>query len=147
MIVSLISIAINYFTAYTLIHGTGLGHAGLALSTSAVAIFGAVALFAILRQRISGVHGKALANSIWKITLASAIMGGAVWLSSQAVRQWLGTARLGRLADLGISIPLGLLVFYGACRLLRVAELDLATRALAAPLMRRLNAAGLRNSS
>ncbi len=90
MIVSLISIAVNYATASMLLRGTGLGHAGLALSTSAVAIFGAVALFAILRKRIGGINGRALLNSIWKITLGSAVMGGAVWVSSHGVQQWLG---------------------------------------------------------
>ena len=138
MIISLISIAVNYGTAFALLHGTSLGHAGLALSTSAVAIFGSVALFAILRPRIGGIHGRALANSIWRIILASAIMGGAVWMSSHMVRIWLGAGKLGRLADLVISIPFGLVVYYGACRLLRVAELDLATRALAGPILRRL---------
>jgi putative peptidoglycan lipid II flippase len=139
MLISLISIAINYATASMLLSGTGLGHAGLALSTSAVAIFGAVALFAILRKRIGGIHGVALLNSIWRITLASAVMGGAVWLSSREIENWLGVARLGRIVDLGISIPFGLIVFYGACRLLRVTELDLATRALAGPILRRFH--------
>jgi putative peptidoglycan lipid II flippase len=138
MIISLISIAINYATASLLLRGTGLGHAGLALSTSAVAIFGAVALFAILRKRIGGIHGRALLSSVWKITLASAVMGGAVWLSSRELENWLGVARLGRIVDLAISIPFGLIVFYGACRLLRVAELDLATRSLVSPILRRL---------
>ena len=138
MIISLISIAINYATASLLLRGTSLGHAGLALSTSAVAIFGAVALFAILRKRIGGIHGRALLNSVWKITLASAVMGGAVWLSNRELENWLGVARLGRIVDLAISIPFGLIVFYGACRLLRVAELDLATRSLVSPILRRL---------
>ncbi|HTA66763.1 MAG TPA: murein biosynthesis integral membrane protein MurJ [Bryobacteraceae bacterium] len=138
MIISLISIAINYATASLLLRGTGLGHAGLALSTSAVAIFGAVALFAILRKRIGGIHGKALLNSVWKITLASAVMGGAVWLSNRELENWLGVARLGRVIDLAISIPFGLVVFYGGCSLLRVAELDLATRSLISPILRRL---------
>jgi len=138
MIISLISIAINYATASILLRGTGLGHAGLALSTSAVAIFGAIALFAILRKRIGGIHGRALLNSIWKITLASAVMGGAVWLASRELENLLGVGRLGRIVDLAISIPLGLLVLYGACRTLRVSELDLATRSLAGPILRRL---------
>jgi hypothetical protein len=55
-------------------------------------------------------------------------------LSSRLLESWLGGSRLGRLADLAISIPIGVLVFYGACRVLRVAELELAGRALAAPL-------------
>jgi putative peptidoglycan lipid II flippase len=138
MIVSVISIAINYVTASLLLRGTSLGHAGLALSTSAVALFGAVALFAILRRRVGRIHGRALLNSVWKIILASAVMGGAVWLTSHGIQEWLGISKLARLVDLGISIPFGLIVFYGSCRILRVAELDLATRSLAGPILRRL---------
>jgi putative peptidoglycan lipid II flippase len=138
MIISLVSIAINYATASILLRGTGLGHAGLALSTSAVAIFGAIALFAILRKRIGGIHGRALLKSIWKITLASAVMGGAVWLASRELENLLGVGRLGRIVDLAVSIPLGLVVLYGACRTLRVTEIDLATRSLVGPILRRL---------
>src|SRR5579862_9408486 len=138
MIISLISIAVNYVTASLLLRKTTLGHAGLALTTSAVAIFGAVALFAILRPRIGGIYGRDLAISILKITFASAIMGGAVWLSSHAVQHWMGQGRLARLADLVVSIPIGLLIFYGSCRAVRVPELELATRSLVGPILRRL---------
>jgi putative peptidoglycan lipid II flippase len=137
MLISLISIAVNYITAAVLLRSTSLSHAGLALSTSTVAIFGAVALFAILRKRIGGIYGRNLANSIWRITLASGVMGCAVWLSSHRIEAWLGTSRLGRIADLAVSIPVGLVVFYAACRVLRVTELDLATRSLAGPILRR----------
>lgn len=138
MIVSLISIAVNYVTATVLLRSTSLGHAGLALTTSAVAIFGAVALFAILRGRIGGIYGRALASSIIKITAASAIMGSAVWLSSQGVQHWMGIGRLARLLDLSLSIPFGLVIFYAACRVLRVSELELASRSLAKPILARL---------
>ena len=37
-----------------------------------------------------------------------------------------------------VSIPLGLLVFYGACRALGLPEIDLAIRAFTAPVQRRL---------
>jgi len=137
MIISLISIGVNYFTATLLLRSSGLGHAGLALSTSAVAIFGSIALFIILKNRIGGIYGRSLAGSVLKITAASAVMGAAVWLSSHAAQLWFGIGRWARLADLSFSIPFGLLVFYGACRLLRVSELDLATRALAGPILRR----------
>jgi putative peptidoglycan lipid II flippase len=103
-----------------------------------VAIFGAVALFAILRARIGGIYGRNLARVFWRITLASVVMGGVVWLSSHAIQSWIGISRLGQLSDLAVSIPVGSLVFYGGCRLLRVSELDLATRALAGPILRRL---------
>jgi len=141
MIISLISIGVNYFTASLLLSRTNLSHAGLALSTSTVAIVGAVALFMILRSRIGGIYGRSLAASIAKISLASAVMGGAVWLSSYGVRHALGVSRLERIVDLAVSIPCGLLVFYAACRILRVSELDLATRSLAGPILRRLRSA------
>ena len=138
MIISLISIAVNYGTASFLLTSTHLGHAGLALSTSTVAIVGAVALFVILRGRVHGIEGRSLAASIGKISLASAVMGGAVWMSSRGVQHWLGIGRLARLVDLAVSIPLGLVVFYFVCRIAKVSELDLATRALAGPILRRL---------
>jgi putative peptidoglycan lipid II flippase len=130
MLVSLLSIAVNYFTASLLFRHTGLGHAGLALSTAAVATFGGIALFVILRNRVGGIYGRNLMESIWKIVVASAVMGAAVLLSSHGIEGWLGVARPGRLVDLAISIPLGLAVFYAACRVLRVSELELAARAL-----------------
>ncbi len=138
MLISLTSIAVNYVTASLLLRKTSLGHAGLALTTSAVAIFGAIALFAILRPRIGGIYGRDLGISILKITLASAVMGGAVWMSSHGIQHWLGQGRLARLTDLALSIPFGLLVFYGSCRVVRVAELELATRSLLVPILRRL---------
>jgi putative peptidoglycan lipid II flippase len=138
MLISLISILVNYITASLLLRTSGLGHAGLALTTSAVAIFGAVALFALLRARIGGIYGRDLGRSILKITLASAIMGVAVWLSSHGIQLWLGLGRIARLVDLTLSIPLGLVVFYAAARLLKVSELELATRSLAGPLAKRL---------
>src|SRR5260370_6892764 len=79
MIVRILSILVNYGVAATMLQAIGLGHAGLALSTSAVAIFGAVALFLILRKRIGGIHGRALFDSLWRISVASAAMGGVVW--------------------------------------------------------------------
>lgn len=138
MIVSVISIAVNYATAATMLEAIGFGHAGLALSTSAVAIFGAVALFIILRNRIGGIYGRDLLNSLWRITAASAAMGAAVWSSSRLMQSWLFESALTHLADLAVSIPLGLAVLYAACRLLRVSELELATRSIVDPVLRRL---------
>jgi putative peptidoglycan lipid II flippase len=137
MFVSLACIGLNYITAIYLLRDTSLGHAGLALSTSVVAVFGAVALFLILRKRIGGIYGRNLAASIWKITAASAVMGAAILLSSHGIESWLGVHRLARLIDLAISIPLGLMIFYAICRILRVSELELAARALVNPVARR----------
>jgi putative peptidoglycan lipid II flippase len=138
MLVSLGSIGINYLTAFTMIRVAKLGPAGLATSTSVVALFGFLALFAILRNRIGGVHGRELAAGIAKVTLASLVMGGVVALSSHEMEKWVGISQLARLCDLAISLPLGLGVFYAMCRFLGVDELDIAIRAFAAPIRRRI---------
>ncbi len=138
MWISLFSIAINFGAATMLLTGTTLGHAGLALSTSLVAWCGSIALFAILSRRLGGIHGGALFTSFWKILSASVAMGIAVLASSHGVGVWLGVRKLANVVDLAISIPLGVAVFYAACRLLRVSELELAGKSLFAPLTRRL---------
>jgi len=138
MLVSLVSILVNLAAASTMVKLAGLGHLGLALSTSAVALFGSAALFILLRKRIRRVHGGALAASVVKILCASAGMGLACYLSSRGVHHWLGARKIAQIADVVISIPLGTLVYYALCRAMRVAELEAVWGALAVPLARRL---------
>jgi putative peptidoglycan lipid II flippase len=137
MLVSLGSIVINFATAATMVRFAGLGHAGLALSTSAVALFGFFLLFEILRRRIGGVYGRELAGGIGRVLIASLVMAAAIALSSHGMERWLGVSQLARLADLAVSIPIGLLVFYGMCRALGVDEVDMAIRAYTRPVSRR----------
>jgi putative peptidoglycan lipid II flippase len=121
MLVSAASVAVNFVAAKALL--PGLGHTGLALATSLVALFGTGALFAVLRVRIGGVYGRALAASVMKISAASAAMGAVCARSSSAVHGWLGASRSADMADAAISIPLGFAVFCAVCALLRVPEL------------------------
>jgi putative peptidoglycan lipid II flippase len=138
MIVSLLSIGINYATASLMIRVAGFGPAGLAMSTSVVALFGFVVLFAILRKRIGGVYGRELMAGLSKVVHASLVMGAVVAGSTYLVERWLGISSMARLGDLAISIPLGCAVFYGMCRAMGVGELDLAIGAVVSPLRRRL---------
>ena len=140
MLVSLGSILVNYLAASSMIRLTGLGHAGLALSTSTVALFGFVVLFAVLRKRIGGVHGRVLAVQIGKVALASAEqLGAVIFALTRGMRDvGLGVSQMARLADLAVSIPAGLAVYYGACRMLGLAEIDAVIRAFTGPIRRRL---------
>jgi hypothetical protein len=45
-----------------------------------------------------------------------------------------------RLCDIGIGVPAGAAVIYVLCRLMRVEELAMATRALGEPILRRFPA-------
>lgn len=138
MLVSLASILINYAAASTMIRLAGLGHAGLALSTSAVALFGFLVLFGILRGRIGGIYGRALAAQLGKVAIASLAMAAVVAASSHFMSTRLGVSQFGHLADLAVSIPLGLGAYYAACRWLGVSDIDMAMRAFTAPIRRRL---------
>jgi putative peptidoglycan lipid II flippase len=138
MIVSTCSIAINLGAVLTLLGVAGFGHAGLALSTSAVAIFSSMALFLVMRSRIGGIYGRNLWRTFSRVSVASLLMGGVVWLLSSGINGALGTSKVARLIDLAVSIPVGILVLYLACRLLHVSELDAALRAVLGPLQRRI---------
>jgi putative peptidoglycan lipid II flippase len=138
MVISIFSILINYLTAVTLTRAFGFGHAGLALATSAVALFGFLVLFTILRGRLGGVYGRELVAGFAKVAVASAAMGGAVFFVSREMERWLGTSQMAHRADLAVSLPLGVGVFYVACRAMGVTDLDMAFRAVLAPVRRRL---------
>jgi len=138
MAISFASIAINFVVAYSMIHFAGVGHAGLAISTSAVAIFNALALLVVIRFRIGRIHGRGLLESILKIAVASAVMGAVIWLSSHEIGAFIGHGRKARLVDLIVSIPVGLVVLYSVARALKIAELELAVLSIAGPLRRKL---------
>lgn len=140
MLVSVASIAVNAGLAYTLIHAVKLGHAGLALSTSCVALLSFLLLFWCMMAKIGGIHGRRLRGVILKVSTASLLMGSVVWVSSTVITGQLGQHVFGRIVDLAVSIPLGLGVLYWACRSMKVEELEMASRALGGPILRRFSA-------
>jgi putative peptidoglycan lipid II flippase len=134
---SIASVVVNYVLNQTFLHVLGWGHAGLAFSTSLVAIVNFVALILFLRRKIRGLEGRRLARSFLSCGASSLAMAAVVAASSWLWRHTLGVSFLGRLADLAVSIPLGLVVLYFACRALRVEELELALQAILGRLRRR----------
>ncbi|MBL8236378.1 MAG: murein biosynthesis integral membrane protein MurJ [Bryobacterales bacterium] len=136
MYISLISIATNYFIVSNMTQVHAFGHAGLALSTAAVAISGAIAQFIILRNRVGGIYGRALFSSVMKITFAAAVMSFGVWAAAWLAGQIQPVGRGRYLATLALAIPTGLALYYYTCRTLKIEEMDLAVTALAKPLER-----------
>jgi putative peptidoglycan lipid II flippase len=136
MLVSIASIGVNFAVAASLVKVAGLGHAGLALSTSAVALFGAAILLVALRHRAGPIGGGALVSGAARVLLASAAMGVVCWTSSRAIHHALDSAKAAQLVDVAVSIPLGVTVFYVLARALRVPELDATADTVLAPLAR-----------
>lgn len=136
MLVSAVNIAVNFVTAWVLLRRLDLGHEALAYATSAVALFGALTLFWLIRRKLSGIEGRAMVGSLTRMSVAALAMGAAVWAISHVIHQNWGDSRGARLADLAISIPAGAAVFYLACRWMRVPELELAMSSVSGPLRR-----------
>jgi putative peptidoglycan lipid II flippase len=139
MIASLLSVAVNFAAATLLVKHTSMGHAGLALSTSLIALSSFVLLFLVMRGRIGGVYGRALRTSVLKVIAAAAAMGLLVYFVSQWIQTTMSAGKLAYLAELGVCIPLGAAAYYAVCRWLQVDELEMATQALAGPLRKRMS--------
>lgn len=138
MMVSFASIAINFAVAFIMIRYLRLGHSGLALSTSAVALFNFAVLAFLIRRRVGGIEGRALLRSFLKIAAASLLLAGVTGASNYWVHSFAGASHLSQLLSLLFSIGLGAAAFYSACLLLRVEELEAAEEALVRPLLRKL---------
>jgi putative peptidoglycan lipid II flippase len=73
MLVSIVSIGVNLGLNWLLVRRLGLGHVGLALSTSAVALGNCALLYVFLRRRIGPLGGR-LGTTLARIVLAAAAM-------------------------------------------------------------------------
>jgi putative peptidoglycan lipid II flippase len=124
MLVSMASVAVNFAASYGMVKWAGIGHAGLALSTASVAVFGALVLLAVLQRRLAGIGLRKLASSGGKIAVSAALMGAVCKLSSWLVHAAMGARSHVALVDVAISIPLGVAVFYGTARAWHVEELE-----------------------
>ena len=136
MLLGLCSIAVNYAAASATMRFTKLGHAGLALTTSTVAIFSFAGLFWILRNRVGGIHGRELFSSTSRIAVAAMGMGMALTLIVLSLERAMGFTFWASAVRTAVCVPVGAAVFYWACRALHVAELDLAVSGILAPLQR-----------
>jgi len=131
MMISLISIVTNYTFNYLLVRKFGFGHRGLALSTSLVALFNFLALLALMRRKIGGVEGARILDSLMRVGAASFVMSIACFFSYKTLIELIGSSGLRvQLANALIPVILGVIVFFAVCKLLRVAELEMAVRAV-----------------
>lgn len=152
MLISLVSIGVNavagfFFRALFSNFGvtpatpSGYGHAGLALSTSCVALVNFFALIFFMRRRIQRLEGRRILSSFVRIALASAALSLASYFSYHWLFSITGGRGLGaRLVEALVPMCVGGVVFFAVARLLRVEELNQAIQAVAGRFMRRRGA-------
>jgi putative peptidoglycan lipid II flippase len=116
MYVTIASVVVNAGTDYLFAITFGMGPAGLALSTSTVALCNFFLLLALMRRKIGRIEVSALLRSFVKVAVASAVMSAAAY----------GMHRLcefNRYVDMFASMAVAVIVFGAVCKLLRVTEL------------------------
>jgi putative peptidoglycan lipid II flippase len=136
MLVSLGSIAVNY-AMNSLLVGP-FGHVGLAFSTSAVALVNFLLLALFMRRRIRRLEGRRLGTTVLRIFAASLPMAATAWLAGELASILPLRGFTLHLVQVVGGMGSAALVFYFACRLLRVEELDEAVNAIAARFSRSL---------
>jgi putative peptidoglycan lipid II flippase len=101
-----------------------LGIWGIPLATSLVNIAGTAMLLVLLRRRVGRIHFGEVASSSWRIVIAALLAGGAAFAVWYGLDDGLGRGLLGQLVSLGAGVCVAVATYVGACRLLRVRELD-----------------------
>jgi putative peptidoglycan lipid II flippase len=134
VIVSAVSVAFNISLNLLLVRT--LGFRGLALGTTASALFNAVLLLWLLRNRLGGLDGRRVGLAFLKVLGAAVLMALLAW---QAER-WLATLLPGaspvtRLLRVAAAIASGLAGLALAARAFRIAEFDEAFRVVASRIL------------
>lgn len=136
MIIAVASIAVNAVASYffrdwlagigsSTAYPGGLGHVGVALATSTVALVNFFALAFLMRKRISGLNGREIFSAFIKIAIASALMSAVCFASYYFLANYLGTKTfLIKLIETFVPIGLGGIVFIVAAKLLGIKELN-----------------------
>ena len=121
MRISLIGIALNLALNLLNARVLGLGHAGLALITSAVALVNIAQLMAALGKRVQIGDARQWVLFLARCLAAAALCGGAAWGVNHLVEASAASG-LARALGLAAAIGAGVLTYFGAARLLRLEE-------------------------
>jgi putative peptidoglycan lipid II flippase len=134
MMVSIVSIVINAIGDYFFkkwLTPYGIGHAGIALSTSLVALLNFIALALLLRRRIERLEARRLVSSFSRILVASAGLVLASFAAYRGLSFMLPDDNLlVRFVEALIPIAAGTLAFLAGAHVLRIGEMDQIRRAI-----------------
>lgn len=123
MFVSLFSIAVNFGLNWFFTLNLGLGHRGLALSTSLVAITNFLLLYAMMRRYAGRLETRTMITALVKLLLAGAILAAICLAARHFIPFFAEDSTIWkRAAGLLPTIVVGAGAFFGAAYFLRVAE-------------------------
>ena len=135
MMVSIFSIAVNFILNWFFMFRLGLGHRGLALSTSIVALTNFLLLYIMMRKYAGSLETDTLFALLGKLVVPLALLAGICWLAMGTILQ--PNAHLPewqRIFGVLLVIGVAAAVFFGSAFLFRVDEVrevvDLVRRKL-----------------
>jgi putative peptidoglycan lipid II flippase len=101
-----------------------LGTWGIPLSTAIVNVGGSAVLLILLRRRLGRLDGGAIAGSLAKITVASAVVAAVAWVIWHPLDGLLGRSFPAQVVSVGAALAAATVAYLFACRALRVRELQ-----------------------
>lgn len=136
MVSSFISVGVNILLNLSL-KGV-LGPMAFPLSSSIAAVVNIGILCCFLPKKVGSFSFRPIARVGALLLAASAIGAAAAWAGAAAIARFAGTSFLVKLGTIAVCGSVGLLIFYGACRVFGLAE----ARDFAHRLLRRRSRAG-----
>ena len=128
MMIAVGSIAVNTLASFffrDLLGRYDLGHVGVALATSSVALVNFFALALLMRKRIGGLNGREIFKAFTKIAVASTVLSAVCYFSYRLLNDSLGAKTLTvKFLEVFIPILLGGIAFAAVSKILRVGEID-----------------------
>jgi putative peptidoglycan lipid II flippase len=121
------NLAVTALAALGLYH---LGVGGIVASTAIATVASVVVQCVILRRLLGGLELGRLLDTGIRITVAAAALAAVSFGIWDVLDNALGRGLLGQIVSLGAALGLGGLVYVGASKLLRIAELDQIMRLL-----------------
>jgi putative peptidoglycan lipid II flippase len=129
LLASASAVAVN-LAVIVLLHAR-LGYRAIALGIALGSLLNAAILVGAFERHVGGLLDRRLAAGLLRMTIAAGLMGPAAWLSARAIESRLGTHGLAAQVLGGLApVVLGVLVYFGASRLLRLGEARALTAVL-----------------
>jgi putative peptidoglycan lipid II flippase len=97
---------------------------GIPLSTAIVNVGGVIALVWLMRARLGRLGGAAIASSVIRITLSTAVVALVAWIVWKPLDDTLGRSLFAQIVSMGFALVAAGAAYFVSARLLRVRELD-----------------------
>jgi putative peptidoglycan lipid II flippase len=97
---------------------------GIPLATAVCNVAGTWALLVLLRRRLGRIEGGGIARTVARVSLASAAVAGVSWIVWKPLDSALGHSFGAQVVSLGLALAAAVFAYFGACRALRVRELE-----------------------